>query len=282
MRRFTIPALVGIVILSACSSSAGTGDSTTSVGKVEPRADATYRGDLVGAAGVSGWVSFKTSASGDVIDPLVWLDMTAYDCGGGVRMTSGQGVSPIGVTIAVIDGRFVYDSTVTWRGAFTSDSSATGTVQGNLVQPDCPFGPFEWTAGLTSVAEPTTTTVQAAGNTSTTAGGAGEYAALCTINQQMVDRAAEITPDIEDVDFWESQRDDNALMVDLVPDTLRADMALTAEAWRRFVDLLSEYGYNSQTMLTALGNEGYTNIFTPEVTAASARVQEFITVTCGR
>lgn len=273
MRRVVVPALLGLVLV-ACSSS---GPDPAS----GPPAFANYHGDLVPADGVTGWVSFKTSASGEVVDPLVMLQMRDYDCGGGVRLSSEQGQAPIGVTIPVIDGSFEYASSVmAWRGTFTSDSAATGTVEGNLVHPDCDFGPLAWSAELTSVEQPTTTMTGAVGTTPTTAGRA-EYAELCAVNQRILDRAAEVTPGTEDREFWESQRDDQALMVDLVPETLRADQTLLAEAWSEFVEVLSGYGYDSQAMMNTLGAEGYTDVFTPEVNAAGNRVQEFISATCG-
>jgi hypothetical protein len=286
VRRFAVVTLVGIFILAACSSSGADPasvdeTSTTSASTIQPPANATYHGDLVAETGVTGWVTFTTSNTGDIVDPFVMLEMTDFDCGDGVRLSSDQGVAPIGVTVPVTDGRFEYTGTPTWRGVFTSDSLATGTVEGNLVRPDCEFGPIAWSAELTGVDEPTDTTLDAA-NTTSTAADPGPNAVLCAVNERFLERAEQQSTGTEGSEFWESQRYDAELLVGLVPDRLRDDMALNAEAWRQFVVLLAAYDYNSRTFFEAVGTEGYTAIFTPEVLAAGQRVQDFAAATCSQ
>jgi hypothetical protein len=297
VRRLIIPLAMSIGVLSGCSSpetsvdpSSEATSSSTAATVVAPIPNANYSGDLVGSTGVSGRVTFKTSAAGELIDPVVVLETSDYVCNGGNTITNGtQVMSTIGALIAVVDGTFAYDSTaVTWKGTFATNTSATGTVEGNLISPNCEFGPFNWAVEFASMEEPMTTTTLAAATTATTqpvtttTNGpvSGEYAELCTLNQGLLDRTQEMTPQTESRVFWEAQRDDKVAMVNLVPADLRADMAMSADAWTRLVDLLSAYDYNFEAMVDAVGTEPYTSIFTPNVNAAEASIQEFVAANC--
>jgi hypothetical protein len=82
-------------------------------------------------------------------------------------------------------------------------------------------------------------------------------------------------------DFWISQRDDHIAMVDLVPDELRDDMEVRAEAWRQFVDLLDEYDFVFDAMVADVGVETMNQIFlSEEVVDAGSRIDGFLAATC--
>lgn len=287
MRRL-IPSLVIVVGLAACS----TDDPASSTASAPtPIPNATYRGEITPAPGVTGRVKFEISADGDLVDPYVMLELKGFSCNDGTAITdSTQLMTPIGVSIPISDGQILYESSAsTWRGSFTSESTATGTVEGDFIQPRCAFGPYEWTAEYSGPAESasteTTTTVAATttsppASTSTTGTPAQEYEAMCAVNDAIVERAARITPGTEDQEFWEAQRDDKRTLVDLVPADLRADADVAADAWRDLVMRLSQYAYDFQAMIDAAGVESYTSIFTPEVVASEQRVADFAAAQC--
>lgn len=290
MRRLIL-VLVCIVGLTACSTTAS---ETSEASAPTPMPNATYRGDIVPSPGVvSGRVKFETSADGEIVDPLVMLELQGFSCNDGTAIPdSTQLMTPIGVAIPVSGGEILYESTsLTWHGSFTSETTANGTVEGDFLRPPCEYGPYEWTAEYSGPAESSaatttttsigTTVTAAPSSTAATAPVTREYEAMCVLQEAILDRAARATPGAEEQEFWEAQREDKRALVDLVPADLRTDADVAADAWRDLVMRLSQHGYDFQAMIEAGGVEAYTSIFTPEVSAAEERVSDFATEHCG-
>lgn len=291
-RRFLV-VLVPWLLVAACSDNTQGDDSTTlspttlpptTVVQVVP--GGTYTGPIEAQPNLTGWVTIEVSASGDEIVGLIFAyDMTDYGCGGGITVNGPGAVAPIGIGVPISGGAFRYEASyMLWVGTFTSESVVEGTVEGNLVNPDCDFGPFTWSADLEDIAPPNGDAATTSQAVTTTVPWVvpPEYTELCAITQRILDRVETAPPGFESgTEFWIAQRDDHEAMVDLVPAELRADMEIRAGSWRQFIDLLDEYDFVFDAMVADVGVEAVNQIFlADDVLAAGARIDSFLAATC--
>ena len=289
--RVRILCVVLGLIVSGCASSGADPSSPTTTEQpqaVAPVPGGTYTGPVDAQADLTGWVTVEVSGSGgEIVGLLLAYDMTDYSCGGNIVLNGPGAVAPLGVIIPIVDGSFTYPSStaISWQGTFTSETQLSGTLEGDLVSPPCPIGPLNWAAELKE-AEPSdgqaSTTTQGDPTTTTTWAVPVEYTELCEISQRIMDRVETAPASSESgADFWISQRDDHIAMVDLVPDELRDDMDVRAEAWRQFVDLLDEYDFVFDAMVADVGVETMNQIFlSEEVVDAGSRIDGFLAATC--
>jgi len=285
----TLGVVLGL-LLAGCAAAGGdatTAPTTESPQSIEPVPGGTYGGPVDAQANLTGWVTIEVSAGGDEIVGLILAyDMTDYSCGGGIVINGPGAASPLGIAVPIVDGAFDYpiSSAISWRGTFSSETQVSGTLEGDLVSPPCPIGPLSWSAELREVTPPdgdAATTTQAVTTTAQWVAPA-EYAELCSITQRILARV-ETAPSASEnaAEFWIAQRDDWVAMVDLVPDDLRGDMEVRAEAWRQVVDLLEKYDFVFDDMLADVGVEGFNQIFlADEVVDSGTRIDIFLSEVC--